>query len=228
MYRAFRNWYYYNLLIFISLFIGLLVIIISCSENSTIPPTEYSQKNIGELDTTFIINPSDVIIPLATGNTWVYVDSSFGPFGIEVQVDTVTIHSTNNIENKIWYETGGSPFYSYIRSSNDTIYELQSLTNPDRYISAEWLIPTTLDTMEYLRLVNGIALYNMYCIRKDSIYLIGNTKFSKYSVYWNNLSGEIRMIIVAPGIGIIETDHIINDLENVHKKKTLLSYKIIR
>ena len=223
-----RNWCSTNLILKI---IGLLCfqfILSNCNNNPANPPIDDSPKNIGELDTTFIINPSDPIIPLSLGSYWIYVDSSFNESGLTVSFDTVTINATTIINGKTWFVVSGSTFPNYVRSSNDTLFELQPSMLPNQYVSSNWLIPATLDTSEYFILIGGDVLSFRYCIRKDSVYKIGKTSFSQYSKHWEKSDSRNYSIIVANGIGIIERELIFNTPTPIRYKRSLLSFKIIR
>ena len=223
-----RNWYSANFLLKI---IGLLCfqfILSNCNDNSTNPPIDDSPKNIGELDTTFIINLSEAIIPLSLGSYWIYVDSSFTETGVTVSFDTVKINSTTFINGKTWFVVSGSTFPNYVRSSNDTLFELQPSMLPNQYVSSNWLIPATLDTSVYFILIGGDVLSFRFCIRKDSVYKIGKTSFSQYSKHWEKSDSRNYSIIVANGIGIVERELIFNTPTPIRYKRSLLSFIIIR
>lgn len=223
-----RNWYSTNLLLKIICLLCFHFILSNCSDNSANPPIDTSPKNIGELDTTFIINPLDAIITLSLGSYWIYVDSSFNESGVTVSFDTVKIKSTTFINGKTWFVVIGSTFPNYVRSSNDTLFELQPSMLPNQYVSSNWLIPATLDTSEYLILIGGDVPSFRYCIRKDSVYKIGKTKFSQYSKHWEKFDSRNYKIIVANGIGIIERELLFNTPTPIRYKRSLLSFKIIR
>ena len=101
-----RNWYSASLLLKI---IGLLCfqfILSNCNDNSTNTPIDGSPKNIGEIDTTFIINPSD---PLSTTDSTAFLSTippgSTATAKIKIKAASEAVPKMYGIDTVIRYET---------------------------------------------------------------------------------------------------------------------------
>lgn len=127
------------------------------------PPDSELVARIEIRDTTMPPESSPCPFPLALGNQWVYLDSTFDHDTLlSVTTDTVTIYDEYTDQNGHWwlFDSWLSPFGRIAKGSADTLFSQQSAYGPlppgdPLYFPSKELIPPIGDSSSFMIFVDG-------------------------------------------------------------------------
>jgi hypothetical protein len=210
---------------------GILLAVFSCSKNNY-------PSNPG--------NSTTSLWPLKAGNTWAYMDSVFSDSSLTNHYpDTLTINTTTTTNPGLdfygftdsnpygWFPQSGS--YLAVDSYNANIYELDGASTAP-YI----FFGTALQ--DGVLLGTGADYTNPNCPRQASQYGFATAvsvggysclKNMQYNVDCNNITQELIVSYVSPGVGLVRIeDYLADSTKNnnlyLDYSQTLQSYSLAK
>lgn len=171
--------------------------------------------------------PPAPLLPLATGNFWVYADSFFdhGTL-VRVAVDTATVTGTDSARGQLWWRLrsrarGTREIGSQVQLRPDGLYALQFGFRGLQYEGATLLAPRDTAYSYHVLFEGDIALIRT--VRK----LAG-----RYSVPAGPFRGCVQYDdvlatnILAPGVGVIRRETPVDFFDSTYTTSTLLAYRV--
>jgi hypothetical protein len=156
--------------------------------------------------------------PLAVGNQWIYLDSSFwGDSLAAVTYDTITIRDEYTDQNGHWWDFSGYlfPFAEVTMSRSDTLFSQQDATamlppgNPLYFTSMEFAPPMG-DSSQYRIIVEGDLLSDRTVTRLHSTLVTPAGSFADGLRYSAPVAYLDATEILVPGVGIAYMENVAN------------------